>query len=53
MAITPSNLIEAIVDDLAMGELGQQAETFASPELTLGRCYSISAPWEVSADRDD
>jgi hypothetical protein len=36
MAITPSNLIEATIDDLAMGELSQQAETFAVCPVDAG-----------------
>jgi hypothetical protein len=35
-AISPSDLIEEILDDLAMGEIGQQAESFALSRIDAG-----------------
>ena len=36
MAITPDEIIENLLDDLAMGELGQSVETFQLTRLGPG-----------------
>lgn len=36
MTISPADLIEAVLDDLAMGEIGQQADSFALTRIDAG-----------------
>jgi hypothetical protein len=54
MAISPGDVIEQIVDDIAMGELGQSTDSFAVSRIddgTLLLDYGASGKFTVAVTR--
>lgn len=54
MAFSPADIVEAIIDELAMGDLGEQIDSFSLSRVEDGTvllCYGSSGRFELEDTR--